>query len=117
MNFASYFEDQIKIQQHAIRSYKWSIAILALIGIGIIIVSLIIDTAKGFAPDLIKIGGGAFTAALATLPYKEIAPRRERISCYTHLHESFEDAEKLPAEELKQLVQVALEAMKENMKR
>ncbi|MEK6325548.1 MAG: hypothetical protein AABN33_28230 [Acidobacteriota bacterium] len=117
LNFASYFEDQIKIQQQAIRSFKWSIAALILLGVGIITVSLIIDTAKGLAPDLIKLGGGIFMAALATLPYKEIAPRRERIICYTHLKDGFERRETLSHGDQERLTQMAIDVVKENMKR
>ena len=116
-NFASYLEEQINIQQQAIRSFKYSIALIMLVGVGIIIVSLIIDTAKGFAPDLIKLGGGAFMAALATLPYKEIAPRRERIKCYSFLKGKFEAAETLSKEEQDDLTKWATEIVKENARR
>jgi hypothetical protein len=117
MNFAPYFEDQIRIQERAIRSYKYSIAVLALIGMGIILASIFLDTAKGLAPDLIKLGGGVFTAALATLPYREIPPRRERITSYTHLKNYFEHVDELPPEERQVLTQMAMDAMKENLKR
>ena len=117
IDFASYFEEQIKIQQQAIRSFKWSIAALTLLGVGIITVSLIIDATKNSAPDLIKLGGGIFMAALATLPYKEIAPRKERIICYTHLKDGFERRETLSPGEQEKLTQVAIDVVKENMKR
>ena len=117
MDYVNYFEDQIKVQQQAIRSFKLSIVILVLVGLIVILLSIVIDTAKGFAPDLIKIGGGAFTAALATLPYKEISPRRERITLYKFIKESLTIVETLPLEERQRIMQMAIDAMRENMKR
>jgi hypothetical protein len=115
-DFASYLEEQINIQQQAIRSFKWSVAALVLVGLVIVTVSLF-DISKGIAPDLIKLGGGAFMAALATLPYKEIAPRRERIKCYGFLKAKFEVAETLSEEEQEELTKWATEVVKENAKR
>lgn len=116
-DFAPYLGEQIHILQQAIRSFKWSMVVLILVGLGIVIVSLVMDSAKGFAPDLIKLGGGVFMVALATLPYKEIAPRHERIKCYGFLKAKFEVVETLSKEEQQDLTKLANEILRENAKR
>jgi hypothetical protein len=117
MNYVVYFEEQIQNQQKTIRSFKLTTFILILIGVGIIMVSMIIQNEKGVGSDLIKFGSGVFMAALGVLPYKEIAPRRERIISYAHLRTSFEDYEKLTHEERQLLLQMATDAIRENLKR
>ena len=116
MNFAPYFDEQIKVQQRAIRSYRLWIVPLLVVGIGLIAYSLRTSGSE-IASDIIKLGGGIFTTALATLPYKEITPRRERIVFFTMLRKHLENIEELPADERQLFLQMAIDAIKENLKR
>jgi hypothetical protein len=112
MNFADYFEGQIEVQQRAIRSYRVWVTILIVVGLGIIVYSFI-SSVKEMSSDLIKTGGGIFTAALAALPYKEITPRRERIVAFSLLKTEFRKDEELPPE----ILELAMETIRENLKR
>jgi hypothetical protein len=116
MNFISFFEEQIKIQEQAIRSFKWWIAGLVLSGIGIILIASLLDITQNIKSDLIKIAG-FFVAALAAFPYKEIAPRRERIAFYKCLKHNFEETRDSSSNDRQMLMQLAIDAMKETMKR
>jgi hypothetical protein len=115
MNFAGYFDEQIRVQQRAIRSYRLCIVPLVAVGMGLIVYSLVLE--KDTASDIIKLGGGIFATALAALPYKEITPRRERIVVFTMLKQHLENMEDLPIEERQLFEQMAIDAIKENLKR
>jgi len=56
--------------------------------------------------------GGLFFGTLAAFPYREIAPRRSRITTYFLLKQSFERFSGLPEEDRKRLKDLADEAIK-----
>ena len=116
MNFIYFFQEQIRIQEQVIRSFKWWVAGLILSGIGIILFAALMDITQDLKSDLIKIAG-LFVAALAAFPYKEIAPRREKVALYKCLKQNFEETINVPTNDKQMLIQLAIDAMKETMKR
>ncbi len=78
VELAPYFEDQVRIQLDAIASFKKWMAFLVATGFLVALIALLFKNALQLASQILGIGG-LFIGALATFPYREITPRRERI--------------------------------------
>ena len=117
MNFAALFEEQIRVQQRAIRSSElWAVGFFVL-GVLVIVLSVLVKFDRGFAVETIKLGGGMFLGGLSFYQIKDIIPRRERIASYSYLKRAFEDTEHLPPGEQVLLVQLAMDTLKETTRR
>src|SRR6266852_2632599 len=107
MNFAPYFDEQIRIQRQAILSFKVWVAALVVSGISIILLSVFVGSVYPAASsDLIKLGGG-FVAVLSAFPGKEIFPRKETIAKYSWLRQSFSDYDQQSPDAKKRLDDLA----------
>ena len=84
----AYYEDLIKSQRKEIRLWWVWVICVALVGAAIAVYGVV--SRSGATPDLVKSLGGAFFAACAAFPYKNIPPRRERIVSYVRLKQFFE---------------------------
>jgi hypothetical protein len=114
-DFLPFFEEQIEIQQGAIISFKrWMIA-LVLLGLIIILGVLIFRETLGSTSSPIVGTGGALIGTLSAFPYREITPRRSRISAYSALVKLFEKFQELPGEEQQTLNELALDTLKKNL--
>jgi hypothetical protein len=112
IDYVPYFETLIVIQEKAITSFKRWAAGFVFTGLCIIVLALLPTTRmQGVASQIIGIGG-LFIGALATFPYREIAPRRSRIVTYVLLKRSFERFLELSDEDRKRLRDLADETIK-----
>ena len=111
MNFVPYFDEQIKIQQQAISSFKIWVIALAAVGILVVLGSIFLGRVYAAASsDLIKLGGG-FVAILGVFPGKEIFPRKETIAKYSCLKQNFEHYDEMTPDEQKLLAGVAAQLL------
>jgi hypothetical protein len=118
LDYVPYFEEQIVIQQHAIHSFKrWMVGFVVL-GVLIIALAITFNQTKiltGISSQIISLGG-VFISALAAFPYREITPRRVRISSLGLLKRGFEHYEKYPPDEQQKLKELAIELVRNNIK-
>jgi len=116
LDYVPYFREQIEIQQGAILSFKrWMFGLFVL---GIVIVAAAIGFKtylQAISSQIIGIGG-VFVSALAALPYREIAPRRARISSYDLLRRGFEAFDQIPDDDKQRLKEMAIEVVKSSIK-
>lgn len=117
MDYIPYFEDQIIIQEQAIRSFKRWISGFVVLGL-VVVAAAVVLTLKslgGIAPPIISLGG-VFIGTLAAFPYREITPRRSKIRSYSLLKSSFQQFSTLPPDEQEDLKDLAIETIKNNIK-
>jgi hypothetical protein len=117
MNYAHLFEEHIRVQQQAIRSSGIWAALLFTLGAALILFSLLGNLDKALIPEMIKLSGGFVMSGLSFYQIKDVIQRRERIASYSYLKRSFEETEKLPLEEQTKLVEIAIETLRETMRR
>lgn len=116
IEFVPYFKEQIEIQRHAIDSFKkWMFALVAVGVATVVLVLLFSSKLSGLHTQVFGIGG-AFIGALSAFPYREISPRRAKISSYDLLRRNFENFNRLPAEDQQKLKELAVEVIKSNIK-
>ncbi len=116
IDFISYFIEQIEIQNKAIKSFKlWMIGLI-LAGVAINILTFFIEFNEILMPNITRFGGG-FIAAISTFPFREVLVRNERINTYMHLKNAFEKIDDKTSQDYKSLVQLAIDVMKESIKR
>ena len=115
LDYAPYFEEQIKIQQEAIISFKRWMVGFVLLGLLIVLgVLLFNQKLSTLASPVIGIGG-VFVTSLAAFPYKEITPRRSRIASYDLLKRNFEKFNELPPDDQQKLKDLAIETVKKSL--
>lgn len=115
VDYAPYFEEQIKIQQEAIISFKRWMVGFVLLGLLIVLgVLLLNQKLSTLASPVIGIGG-VFVTSLAAFPYKEITPRRSRIASYDLLKRNFEKFNELPPDDQQKLKDLAIETVKKSL--
>jgi ABC-type transport system involved in multi-copper enzyme maturation permease subunit len=115
VDYAPYFEEQIKIQQEAIISFKRWMVGFVLLGLLIVLgVLLFNQKLSTLASPVIGIGG-VFVTSLAAFPYKEITPRRSRIASYDLLKRNFEKFNELPPDDQQKLKDLAIETVKKSL--
>jgi hypothetical protein len=115
VDYAPYFEEQIKIQRDAIISFKRWMAGFVLLGIVIVLGVVVFNQRlSGVASPVIGIGG-LFISSLAAFPYREITPRRSRIVSYDLLRRNFEKLNQLPLEDQQKLKELAIETIKKSL--
>jgi hypothetical protein len=116
MDYVPYFEEQIKIQQDAIISFKRWMTGFVVLGVGVIAGAIIFNTKlPGIASQIVAMGG-VFIGALAAFPYREITPRRSKIVSYDLLKRNFQNFSNLPDDDQQKLKELALETVKNNIK-
>jgi hypothetical protein len=115
-DFIPYFEAQVQIQEAAVRSYGRTIMFLLSAAV-ILIAYALLGPPHSLGGEIIKLGAGIFAASMAALPYKEITPRRERITFYQHLIRSLSQLDSRPPEERTMILEMAVAATKVNMAR
>ena len=98
-NYASILEEQYEEQKGTIKSYKLSILLLGLVGIGLILFAITKLNAQSQAQGLITIGGGIFMLVCARLPYAELAPMRKKKALYKGALVLCKDYDNLPPED------------------
>lgn len=117
MNYSKWFSDQIKISQDAIVAQKIVIACLWLFAAAIMaFLPLFIDFGSKTVEEITKFGSGVFFAGISTFPIKEIYNKRSTINTYTHFKRAFE-SQNNNSHDYDMIVQAAIDAMKETMKR
>ncbi len=115
VDYAPYFEEQIKIQREAIASFKRWMVGLVLLGILIVLGVVIFNQRlSDIASPVIGIGG-VFISSLAAFPYREITPRRSRIVSYDLLRRNFEKLNELALEDQQKLKELAIETIKKSL--
>lgn len=115
IDYAPYFEEQIRIQYQAIISFKrWMIGFV-LLGLLIILgVILFNQRLTSVASPVIGIGG-VFISSLAAFPYREITPRRSKIASYDLIKRSFENFNELTPDDQQKLKDLAIETLKKSL--
>ena len=111
MDFVPFFDEQIKLQRHAIAWYKVWLAALVAAGLLVILISIIIG--RFYAPlssALFPVGGG-FMLVLGVFPGKEIIQRRETINKYNCLRQNFEHYPELSPDDQKALTKTAIDML------
>lgn len=93
----NFYNEQIRVQEQSIRSYKITMLILIFVGIIIFIAPLFIKEGKNI-PDILKLGASLFTSALALLPFREITSRREKIISLKFIKDTIENSKNSPSE-------------------
>jgi hypothetical protein len=115
VDYAPYFEEQIKIQREAITSFKrWMVA-LVLLGILIVLGVVIFNQRLSEVASPVIGIGGVFISSLAAFPYREITPRRSRIVSYDLLRRNFEKLDELALEDQQKLKELAIETIKKSL--
>jgi hypothetical protein len=115
LDYAPYFEEQIKIQQQAIVSFKrWMMGFVALGLLIVLGVILFNQKLSSLASPIIGIGG-VFVTSLSAFPYREITPRRSRIASYDLLKRNFEKFNQLPPDDQQKLKDLAIETVKKSL--
>lgn len=117
MDYVPYFEDQITIQEQAIRSFKRWITGFVVLGAAVVATAIVLTLKSlgGIASPIISLGG-VFIGTLAAFPYREITPRRSKIRSYGLLKSSFLQFSTLPPDEQEDLKDLAIETIKNNIK-
>ena len=116
MDYVPYFEEQIKIQQDAIVSFKRWMVGFVLLGMLIIVGTITFNNKLGALASPIFGIGGLLVSTLAAFPYREITPRRSKIGSYLLLKRSFEKINDLPNDEQQKLKELAVETIRNNIK-
>ncbi len=115
LDYVPYFEELIRIQQHAIVSFKKWAGAFIFVGAGIILTSLMLRSRiEGFLSPMIGLGS-LFIGASVAFPYREIAPRLSRVETYLLLKRSFEKLAQLSDEDQKRLRDLADETIRRSM--
>jgi hypothetical protein len=112
IDYVSYFQNLISIQEKAIVSFKRWAGGFVLIGLAVISFAIALNAwLQGVASQIIAIGG-LFVGGMAAFPYREIAPRRSRIVTFILLKNGFEEFPRLSDEDRKRLRDLADETIK-----
>ncbi len=115
IDFISQFNDLIENEKKAILSSKWWFRGLLFIGFGIFLLTFFINFKSDIVADITKFAG-PLISAISALPFSQIWTRREKLIIYEHFKRGFENTDE-GSEEYRSLVQIALDFMKEKMKK
>ena len=113
MKYAELFAEQIKLLEKQIRSSKMKGNLLLIGGAALMVYAARrIDTV-----EVLKLSMGFLTSGISVVLFRDVSQRQERIISYTHMKRACEAFEGLPKEEQQQLEQLAMEALRDMMKR
>lgn len=114
-DFGPLLREQIRIQEEAIRLWKWSIFGLVAAGVAILAAAQFLKLGGPAVGEILKLGG-AFVGVLGVIPYREMIPRKERRAAYRYLLAGLSSSG-LTEEGRTELLALAAEAFKEMVKR
>jgi hypothetical protein len=113
MKYAELFDEQIKLLEKQIRSSKIKGNSLLIGGAALMVYAARhIDTV-----EVLKLAMGFLTSGVSVVLFRDVSQRQERVISYTYMKSACEASEGLPKEEQQKLEELAMDALRDMLKR